>query len=145
MYSFKLFNSMQRSLGTYSMRMVAKSGKSENGQIAVNSVISKLILISLPGNSYANVSSGNKFISTRGVDWIFISVLWVVILRLSLAGVEEFDQHQSREETSDVRSVRNATCLRSAAQHAKPADQLKREPHPDRDIRRHVREEPKQN
>jgi hypothetical protein len=48
--------------------MVAKSGKSENGQIAVNSVISKLILISLPGNSYANVSSGNKFISARGVD-----------------------------------------------------------------------------
>ena len=29
--------------------MVAKSGKSENGQIAVNSVISKLILISLTG------------------------------------------------------------------------------------------------
>src|SRR4029453_14473719 len=59
---------MQRSLGTYSMRMIAKSGKSEKGQIAVNSGISKLILISLPGNSYAKVSSGKRFISSRGVD-----------------------------------------------------------------------------
>ena len=34
----------------------------------MNSVISKLILISLPGNSYGNVSSGKRFISARGVD-----------------------------------------------------------------------------
>src|SRR5580765_3293665 len=70
MYCFKLFNSMQRSLGTYSRRMVAKSGKSENGQMQVNSAISKLILISLPGNSYGKVSSGYSSISARGVDWM---------------------------------------------------------------------------
>src|SRR5678815_4064712 len=61
---------MHRSFGTYLSRMIAKSGKSENGQIAVNSGISNSIQISLPTNSYANVSSGYNPISSRGVGLI---------------------------------------------------------------------------
>src|SRR5215204_641691 len=61
---------MHRSCGTYFSRMIAKSGKSENGHIAVNSGISNSIQISRPGNSYANVSSAPRCISSRGVGLI---------------------------------------------------------------------------
>src|SRR5580765_2058048 len=52
------------------MLSVAKSGKSENGQIAVNSVEVKLISMRLPGYSYSNVSSACRRISTSGVGRI---------------------------------------------------------------------------
>src|SRR5688500_5274248 len=101
---------MQRSLGTYSRRIVAKSGKSENGQMAVNSGISKLILISRPGNSYANVSSGNNCISARGVDWMSRHC-WFTEFILSacpVPHVEELDQYQTSDEPANVCRVRDA-------------------------------------
>ena len=68
MYIFRLFSSIQRRFGTYRRRIIAKSGKSEKGQIAVNSGISKSIQISLPGYSYEKASSGARSISSRGVE-----------------------------------------------------------------------------
>src|SRR5215475_8629228 len=52
------------------MRSVAKSGKSENGQIAVNSAEENSISMRLPTYSYSNVSSGWRFISSFGVERI---------------------------------------------------------------------------
>src|SRR5215471_6884059 len=52
------------------MRSVAKSGKSENGQIAVNSAEVNSISMRLPTYSYSNVSSGWRFISSTGVERI---------------------------------------------------------------------------
>src|SRR5215216_3777522 len=70
MYSFRLLSSMHLSFGTYFSLITAKSGKSENGQIAVNSGISNSTQISRPANSYANVSSAKRFISSRRVGSI---------------------------------------------------------------------------
>src|SRR5215467_10362607 len=52
------------------MRSVAKSGKSENGQIAVNSEEVNSISMRLPTYSYSKVSSGWRFISSTGVERI---------------------------------------------------------------------------
>src|SRR5262245_3262057 len=52
------------------MRSVAKSGKSENGQIAVNSADVNSISMRLPTYSYSKVSSGWRFISSTGVERI---------------------------------------------------------------------------
>src|SRR5215813_9559974 len=52
------------------IRSVAKSGKSENGQIAVNSDDVNSISMRLPTYSYSNVSSGWRFISSFGVERI---------------------------------------------------------------------------
>src|SRR5215813_4978039 len=52
------------------MRSVAKSGKSENGQIAVNSEEVNSISMRLPAYSYSKVSSGWRFISSTGVERI---------------------------------------------------------------------------
>ena len=46
---------------------------------------------------------------------------------------------------ADVGGVGHAALLRSAAQHAQPADQLKREPDSDRHISRDICEEAEQN
>ena len=46
----------------------------------------------------------------------------------AMTSVEELDEHESRDEAADVRGVRNATRLRTFAEHAKPTDQLEQEP-----------------
>src|SRR5439155_16241643 len=57
----------------------------------------------------------------------------VLITRPWSPDLEDINQNQPGDESSDVRCVRDAALLRAAAQHAEPADQLKHKPQTDGD------------
>src|SRR5262245_10656774 len=80
------------------MRSVAKSGKSEKGQIAVNSEEVNSISIRLPTYSYSKVSRGCRLISSTGVERISSCVSGVtsrsggnLLFALALSGLTTFD------------------------------------------------------